>query len=263
MKIIGTVESVWRYPVKSMRGEELDEIFAGFAGVYCDRLFAFHSSASRAGLPYLTARDQRRMLCFRPRFRQPEKAVAPPNLAEAQNLASGATPVYADPTDLMLDVETPAGRTLSIDDPELIETLRDGIDNKHQLTLLRSERALTDCRPVSLFAVQTAQKLAEETGAAIDKRRFRANIYLDLTTAEGFAEDQFVGRSLRIGSRVTVSILQRDSRCMIITLDPDTAEKNPDVLKAVAQKHDGMAGLYAAVLVEGMIRKGDPVELVS
>jgi uncharacterized protein YcbX len=263
MNIIGTVESLWRYPVKSMRGDEMDEIFVGFSGVYCDRLFAFHSSASRAGLPYLTARDQRRMLCFRPRFRQPEKAAAPPNLREAENLASGATPVYADPTDLMLDVETPAGRALAIDDPELIEMLRDGIDDKHQLTLLRSERALTDCRPVSLIALQSIRQLAEETGVALDKRRFRANIYLDLTTAEGFAEDAFVGRSLRIGSRVTVSILQRDSRCMIITLDPDTAEKNPAVLKAVAQKHDGMAGLYAAVLVEGMIRQGDPVELVS
>lgn len=263
MKTIGTVESVWRYPVKSMRGEELDEIFAGFAGVYCDRLFAFHSSASRAGLPYLTARDQRRMLCFRPRFRQPEKAVAPPNLAEAQNLASGATPVYADPTDLMLDVETPAGRTLSIDDPELIAMLRDGIDDKHQLTLLRSERALTDCRPLSLFAVQTAQKLAEETGIAVDKRRFRANIYLDLTTAEGFAEDAFVGLSLRIGPKAILAVLQRDSRCMVITLDPETGEKTPAMLKTVAQAHGGMAGIYAAVLVEGMIRKGDAVELLD
>ena len=49
MSIIGTVESLWRYPVKSMRGEELDELFAGYAGVYGDRLFAFESSASRKG----------------------------------------------------------------------------------------------------------------------------------------------------------------------------------------------------------------------
>src|SRR6266404_2376355 len=163
MKTIGTVESLWRYPVKSMRGEELEEIFAGYAGVYCDRLFAFYSSAGRTGLPYLTARDQRRMLSFRPHFRQPEKAAAPPNLTDAENLPPGATPVYGDPMDLMLDVETPAGRTLAIDDPELIEMLRDGLDDKHRLTLLRSERALTDCRPLSLFSLQTAQRLAEET----------------------------------------------------------------------------------------------------
>jgi uncharacterized protein YcbX len=72
-----------------------------------------------------------------------------------------------------------------------------------------------------------------------------------------------VGRSLRIGSKVTVAVLQRDARCMMITLDPDTAEKTPAILKAVAQAHEGMAGVYGAVLAEGMIRKGDLVELLT
>jgi uncharacterized protein len=57
--------------------------------------------------------------------------------------------------------------------------------------------------------------------------------------------------------------LERDPRCMMITLDPDTAEKTPAILKQVAQAHEGMAGVYGAVLAEGMIRKGDPVELVD
>lgn len=263
MGVIGTVESLWRYPVKSMRGEELEEMFAGFAGVYGDRLFAFCSSNSPAGFPYFTARDQRQMLRYRPRFRQPGKAAAPPNLAAAENTASGATPVYADPADLMVDVETPAGTTVAIDDPALIELLRDGIGEKHRLTLLRSDRALTDCRPLSLISLQSARQLGEEIGSAVDKRRFRANIYLDLRSPEGFAEDDFVGRSLRIGSRVTLSILQRDGRCMVLTLDPDTGEKAPAVLKTVAQAHEGMAGIYAAVLVEGIVRKGDPVALLD
>jgi hypothetical protein len=74
--------------------------------------------------------------------------------------------------------------------------------------------------------------------------------------------DRYVGRSLRIGSKVIISILQRDPRCMVITLDPDTGEKAPAVLKTVAQAHDGMAGIYGAVLAEGMICKGDRVELL-
>ena len=263
MNIIGTVESLWRYPVKSMRGEELDEMFAGFSGVYGDRLFAFRSSASPKGFPYFTARDQRQMIRYRPRFRHPDKAAAPVNLAEAQSIAPGATPVYADATELMLDVETPAGNTVAIDDPALIDMLRDGIDDKHQLTLLRSERAITDCRPVSLLTLQSVRQLAEETGTTVDKRRFRANIYLDLTSAEGFAEDRFVGRSLRVGSKVILSILERDPRCMMITLDPDTAEKTPAVLKQVVQAHDGKIGVYGAVLVEGMVRKGDSVQLLN
>ena len=171
--------------------------------------------------------------------------------------------LYADPPDLMVDVETPAGNTLAIDDPALIDMLRNGVDDKHQLTLLRSERATTDCRPVSLLALQSVRQLAEETGTTVDKRRFRANIYLDLTSAEGFAEDRFVGCSLRVGSKVILSILERDPRCMMITLDPDTGAIAPALLKKVAQAHNGMAGVYGAVLAEGMIVKGDPVELVQ
>jgi uncharacterized protein YcbX len=263
MNTIGTVESLWRYPVKSMRGEELDEMFAGYSGVYGDRLFAFRSSASPKGFPYLTGREQREMLRYRPRFRHPDKAARPINLTEAESMPPGVNPVSADPAELMVDVETPAGESVAIDDPGLIEMLRAGIDEKHQLTLLRSDRAMTDCRPLSLFAVQSARKLGEEIGTVVDKRRFRANVYLDLTSSDGFAEDEFVGRSVRIGPKVVISILERDPRCMMITLDPETGAIAPALLKKVAQAHDGMAGVYGAVLVEGTLRKGDPVELLD
>jgi len=263
MSIIGTVESLWRYPVKSMRGEELDEMFAGYAGVYGDRLFAFESSASPKGFPYLTGREQREMLRYRPRFRYPDKAARPVNLTEAENMPPGVNPVSANPAELMVNVETPDGKTLAIDEPELIDMLRAGIDAKHQLTLLRSDRAMTDCRPLSILAVQSARKLGEETGISVDKRRFRANVYLDLTSSGGFAEDEFVGRSVRIGPKVVISILERDPRCMMITLDPDTGEKAPALLKKVAQAHSGMAGVYGAVMVEGMVRKGDSVEILD
>ena len=261
MSIVATVESLWRYPVKSMRGEELDEMFAGYSGVYGDRLFAFKSSASPKGFPYLTGREQRQMLRYRPRFRDPDKAARPINLTEAESMS--ANPVSADLADLMVDVETPTGETIAIDDPKLIDMLREGIGEQHHLTLLRSERAMTDCRPVSIFSLQSARQLAEETGTPVDKRRFRANVYVDLTSAEGFAENEFVGRSLRIGPKVVVTILERDPRCMMITLDPDTAEKTPAILKKVAQAHDGMAGVYGAVMVEGMLHKGDSVELLD
>src|SRR5712691_3472039 len=263
MSTIGRVKSLWRYPVKSMRGEELEELFAGFSGVYGDRLFAFRSSASPKGFPYRTGREQRQMLRYRARFRQPDKAARPINLTEAEGMAPGVNPVSATPAELMVDVKTPDGETLAIDNPALIDMLRAGIDEKQQLTLLRSDRAMTDCRPLSLFAVQSAIKLGEETGITVDKRRFRANVYLDLTSSEGFAEDEFVGRSLRIGSKVVNSVLERDPRCMMITLDPDTGEKAPALLKKVAQAHSGMAGVYGAVLMEGTLRKGDPVELLN
>src|SRR5207244_1220961 len=175
MSVVGKVDSVWRYPVKSMRGKELGEAFAGFSGIYGDRLFAFRSSASPKGFPYFTAREQQTLLQYRPHFRDPDKAARPINLAEAESM--GANPVSADPSELMVDVETPDGRTLAIDDPGLMDALRAEIDQRHQLTLMRSERAMTDCRPVSIFSLQSARQLAEETGTSMDKRRFRANVY--------------------------------------------------------------------------------------
>jgi uncharacterized protein YcbX len=261
MSIVGTVESLWRYPVKSMRGEELEEAFAGYPGVYGDRVFAFKSSASPAGFPYFTAREQRRLLQYRPRFRFSDKAARPVNLTAADSM--GAGPLSADISELMVDIETPEGEMLAIDDPVLIEMLRREIDQKHQLTLMRSHRAMADCRPVSIFSLQSARQLSEETGTPIDKRRFRANVYVDLAAGGGFAENEFVGRSLRIGPKLVIRILERDARCMMITLDPDTGEKSPAILKKVAQAHDGMAGVYGAVMVEGMLHKGDPVELLD
>src|SRR6476661_2355533 len=117
MSVIGTIASLWRYPVKSMRGEELDELFVGYGGVYGDRLFAFHSSTSPAGFPFLTGREQRQMIRYRPRFRNPEKAAQPVNLVEAEKLSPNINPLAANAPELMIDVEAPDGRTFAIDDP--------------------------------------------------------------------------------------------------------------------------------------------------
>ncbi len=262
MSIVGKVESVWRYPVKSMRGEELQELFVGYAGVYGDRRFAFRSSAAPFGFPFFTAREQGKMLLYRPQYRHPEKAATPVNLAAAEALPPGVTPMYSSSADLALDVETPAGQMLAIDDPALIGQLREGIREAHQLTLLESDRALTDCRPISIFSLQTAQQLSKEVGDRLDKRRFRANIYLDLESMGGFGEDQFVGKQLRIGSKAVIAVLERDPRCKMITLDPDTGKANPEVMKCLARLHDGKAGVYAAVIAEGMICGGDDVVVV-
>ena len=263
MPAIGRVESVWRYPVKSMAGEELPEIYAGFAGIWGDRLFAFKSSATPPGFPYLTGREAHQLLMYRPRFRDPQKAAKPANLAEAEEISPLLNPVAADPSDLALDIETPSGELLPIDDQTLLQQLNRLVGNGHLLTLLRSERAMTDCRPISLFSLQTVHQLGEEIGLALDKRRFRANVYLDLGTAQGFSENDLVGHKVRIGSKVIIAALERDPRCQMITLDPDTAMPNPEVLRAVARGHEGTAGIYGAVLAEGIIRSGDAVDMLD
>jgi uncharacterized protein YcbX len=265
MIVVGRVESLWRYPVKSMRGEQLQEAFVGFPGIYGDRLYAFQSSAAPKRFPWLTAREQEAMLLYRPRYRCPDRTTKPGNLTEAEAIGSGLTPVYADLSDddLTLDVESPSGERLAIDDPRLISLLREGIRDKHELTLLRSHRAMTDCRPVSIFSVQTARQLGQELGINVDKRRFRANLYIDLESGKGFGEDEFVGRTLQIGRKTRIAVLKRDSRCKIMTLDPDTAQPNPELMKHLAGVHEGQAGIYGAVLVEGIVRPGDAIALLD
>ncbi len=263
MRVVGKVESLWRYPVKSMRGEELREAFVGFPGVYGDRVYAFHSSAASKGFPYLTGREQEAMLLYRPRYRHPERTTKPGNLAEAEAIGSGLTPLYADLADFMLDVETPNGERLGIDDPRLMSMLREGIRDRHELTLLRSHRAMTDCRPVSIFSLQTVRQLSKEFGIDLDKRRFRANLYVDLESVNAFGEEQFVGRTLRVGARTEIAVVERDSRCKMITLDPDSANPHPEVMRRLARDHEGKAGIYAVVLVEGTIRPGDEIALLD
>src|SRR6185295_4733311 len=231
MTSIGTVESLWRYPVKSMRGTEIPEVFMGFSGIYGDRCYAFKSSTARKGFPYFNANVQQQMLLYHPQFRYPERATKPPNLAEAENIEPGVTYANGNVEDMIVDVVTPSGETVSIDDPALVKLLLEGHSDKVQLELVRSDRALTDCRPVSLISLQTIRQIDSELEVPIDKRRFRANIYFSsLSENGGFAEDSFVGRRLRIGSKATIMVLERDQRCKLISLDPDTGEHNPEVL---------------------------------
>jgi uncharacterized protein YcbX len=264
MTNVGTVESLWRYPVKSMRGSEIPEVFMGFSGIYGDRCYAFKSSAARKGFPYLNANVQQQMLLYRPQFRHPEQASQPPNLVEAESIAPGVTPENADAEDMVLDIVTPSGKIVPVDDPELLRLLGEGISEKNQLRLVRSDRALTDCRPVSLISLQTIRQIEAELSMPVDKRRFRANIYFDFASeSAGFAENDFVGRRLRIGSKATIMILERDPRCKMISLDPDTGTHNPEVLRQVVRAHDNFAGVYCAVLIEGLLKKGDPIELLA
>ena len=262
-KIIGSIDALWRYPVKSMRGQTIEQAFIGYAGIYGDRLYAFKTSAGPGFFPYLTGRETQDMLLYTPRFRQPDKAERPINWAEAEALSVGITPVFSSAHELAMDVEAPNGEVYAIDDPALAKQLAASAGPGHEVSLTHSQRAMTDCRPLSLISLQTGQQLADETGIDIDNRRFRANIHLDLNSGQGFGEDNLVGRSLKLGDKVVITIVERDPRCAMITYDPDTGEASPEILRQVTQHHERNAGIYAAVLVEGMVKAGDRVELMA
>ena len=263
MKTAGTVQELWRYPVKSMAGEQIAEAFVGFAGVYGDRCVAFADPTARPGCPYLTASRKQEMLLFRPVFRHPERAARPPHLGDSTAMSPGLTPRNGDPGDLDLDIRTPSGDLLSVDDPGLVRLLGRDADGADSIRAVRSDRALTDCRPVSLISTQTIRAVESESGITLDRRRFRANIYVELAAKGGFAEDEMIGHRVRIGRDVVLFVLERDPRCKILSLDPATSEHNPDVLRTVARNHSACAGVYCAVLVEGIITKSDTLTLLD
>ncbi len=263
MTVVGKVESLWRYPVKSMAGEAVDEVFVGYAGVFGDRLYAFVNQRAPAGFPYLTGRTRPEMLRFAARFRDSHRTLQPPNRADAEDLGPGLTPVYPQADELVVDVTLPSGETLVATDVALIERLAGKGADASDLTLIRSDRALTDCRPVSLISLHTINQLSDELGLPLDRRRFRANIFAELGSGKGFDEDALVGRRLQIGTRCVIAVLDRDPRCKMISIDPATAEENKRVFGHVSDVHDGKAGVYCAVLTEGMVRRDDTIVLLD
>ncbi len=259
MNRIGKLESVWRYPVKSMRGEQVDEVFVAYTGVMGDRLYAISSSDAAAEFPWHTNREQEEFVLFRPYYKNPAGTLKPAALEAA--FKEALNPPYPVAESFALNLETPDGKVYDVRDPAFLESLRDSSDG--ELTLHFTQKNVVDCRPLSLFSHQTLALLEQETGLGIDKRRFRANFYVDWDSGRGFYENELVNRRLKVGDRLEIMVRELDPRCKSITIDPDTAETQPRILKHIARKHSGFAGVYAAVLTEGTVEAGDEICLLD
>lgn len=260
MSSIGVVQEIWRYPVKSMRGEQLESVFVAFAGLMGDRVYGLINDEANPGFPWHTAREQEPLLLYTPKFTSAADTTRPVNLSAAETEGPGINPIYPDDSAFAVQVRTPDGDNYEIQDPALLEHLHSQTGAK--LRIHYSQRGQMDCRPVSLLSAQTVRTLSGELDMEVDRRRFRANIFVDWHDQGGYHEDSLVGRTVQIGERLEMQILERDPRCKMITLDPDTAEISPRVLKHVSRKHEGYTGVYAAVLKEGAIAEGDEVKVL-
>jgi len=236
---IATVAELAIYPVKSMAGIPVREAHVGLDGILGDRQYSFVLSekAARSSFPWMTARESARMLLYKPEFEQMP------------------TPDKAEPA---LRVRTPDGDVRDIHDEALREELAS--KSERQIFLLRSARGIFDCQHISLFSLASVKGLAEESGASIDRRQFRANVYLEPASGKAFDEESWTNYLLQIGDEVLLGVMQRDTRCMMVNLDPDTGSVDHRVLKTV-QKHQGQAGIYANVVRPGTIRVGDAIRI--
>ena len=232
-RYVGRVSGLWRYPVKSMGGEALTEADVSWDGLAGDRRWAFiRNDSIGSGFPWLTLRERGDMSHYRPSFDEPSR-----------------------PDKSRLVVKTPSGVSLDVADPALGADLHpDGV------RVIKQDRGIFDTFPLSLITTQTIARLGKTVGSHLDVHRFRPNILVEAEDDAPFPEDSWVGSVLRIGT-LRMRVDKRDGRCVVITIDPETAERRPEILRAVAQDRQGCLGVYGTTVEPGHFRLNDDVRL--
>ncbi len=239
MTTVGVVKALYYYPVKSMRGLAIAEARVGWHGLEGDRRYAFVRTGNASDFPWLTARQVPALVRYAPYVVD-----------------------QADPAASTVCVVTPDGADLLVRSDALRREL--AVHYGAPAHLEESARGVFDCASVSLIGAATIDALGVANGSPLDPRRFRPNILVAASSAEPFVEEEWLGSALVFGDRddaVHIRLDERDPRCMMINLDPDTAAQRPTVLKTVVRAYDGCVGLYGAPERRGTIRVGDVIRL--
>lgn len=230
---VGRVAALWRYPVKSMAAEALADVDVSWHGLTGDRRWAFiRADEPRSGFPWLTLRQRPDLNHYHPSFAEPDR----PNASRTM-------------------VRTPAGDEFDIVDPALAAELGDGV------RVIKQDRGVFDTMPLSVITTQTVAALGALTGSELDVLRFRPNILVEAATAEPYLEDEWVGGELHIGD-LRMRLDGRDKRCVVVNVDPVTTQRNPAVLRAIANERQACLGVYGSTVRPGRVSVGDPVVLI-
>lgn len=238
---IGQVCEIMRYPVKSMAGIATESAFLGWHGLEGDRRFAFRRMGEAGNFPWLSASRLPELLLYQP--------------VGLDESSGEPRPTH---------VQTPAGARVALRSAELKAEIAGRLGS--DVELMQLKHGTFDEAAVSVISLATMAGIGREAGLALDRRRFRANIYVETERVEPFHEDEWVGGVLMFGdseSRPAVSVTMRDLRCAMLNIDPDTAKQNARVMKTVVRLNQNTAGVYATVVRTGQIRVGDRVSFVT
>ena len=234
-KPVGRVAGLWRYPVKSMGGEALTEGDVGWHGLAGDRRWAFvRNEMTQSGFPWLTLRERNDLNHYCPTLLDPARPDKSPT-----------------------SVRTPSGALFDIADPDLAAELW-----PRGVRVIRQDRGVFDTFPLSVITTQTIRRLGEMVGTGLDVRRFRPNILVEAADDVPFAEDAWVGSVVRIGD-MRMRVDKRDGRCVVITIDPVTTERNAAILRTVIGDRQGCLGVYGTTVQPGRIALNDAVRIES
>ena len=219
---MASLVEIWRYPVKSMAGERLDACAVTENGLDGDRRWALVDGAPHRAGKLLNIRNWEKLMTYRARL-------------------AGAG----------VEVVVPEGETQPLDG-RLVERLAS--ESGRPLQLRDQAGANFDDSPVLVVNLATVRALELEAGFSVDRRRFRANLYVDgLDVNE---ELEWLDGRLRIGE-AELEVVKRDERCVVITRDPDTTVTTPELLRLLVETHDTCMGLYCRVARPGRVAVGD------
>jgi len=254
MESPGRICAIFRYPVKSMAGESLDVARLGWHGIEGDRRLAFRRLADTSAFPWLTASKLPQLLLYKP-----------------VRLDSNANSKNGEP--LPTHVRTPDGNEYELRSDEL----RQEVSSRHgsDVELMNLKDGIFDEACISVISLGTVHSIARESGRGVDLcdlRRFRPNVVIETGSAQPFEEDRWVGRTLMFGEgnsgaasmagpTAAIGVTMRDERCVMVNLDPDTAERDPEVMKTVVRMNENYAGVYGTVVRAGELRVGQVVTL--
>lgn len=263
---VGTIASLWRYPVKSMMGEELNSSLVTERGLLGDRAFALVDRETGKVVSAKEPRKWAKMFEFRAAYVEPPggNGLAPVRIA----LPDG-TIVTSDLPNVNEILSRELGREVALaasapEAPSLEEYWPDieGLTYREVVT----EEAMPpgtffDFAVVHVLTTATVDRLRElYPDGRFEVRRFRPNVVVT-TEERSFVENDWIGRTLALGDEVRLEVTGPCPRCVMTTLPQYDLPKDPGILRAAAKHNEANVGVYASVASGGPVRRGDPVRL--
>lgn len=278
--VLDSIVSLWRYPLKSMMGEELNATEVTEVGLLGDRAYALVDSSDGKVASAKNPRKWPELFHFRAAFVDPPQAGE--KIPPVRITLPDGTIVTGEQADLNQILSNALSRKVTLNatdhdrqkaepspDASIVKAEEywpdmEGLDHRDTVTdFALPEGTFFDCAVVHLLTTATLDRLrALYPQGRFEVRRFRPNIVVETASGEkDFVENAWIGRVLAIGDAVRLSVTGPCPRCVMTTLAQGDLPKDVGILRAAAQNNSANVGVYASVLHGGRVRRGDSVRL--